>query len=342
MRILLLLLLLGQSALAQQPYSVFLIGDAGADSVAGSALKILGELVAKRDSGAVLFLGDNVYPHGLHAGDGDAQNILKGQMNVVRAFPGSVYFIPGNHDWQAQRRKGLEYVLEQERFVNEYFASRGKCINKGANFLPGGGFPGPSCVPLTPTLDLLVLDSQWFIHFYKKSYTGSLRQTRDSCLKQVEKLLMESAARGSRVLVAAHHPVISNGRHSGKRQPWRFLLTYTPFRVFGFFGLNRMFSQDLPNPRYAAFARELLDLLDKHDNVIYAAGHEHNLQVLSRKEKVYVISGAGSKLVRLSRRRPERALFEDDQHTGLIELRYREKTVEIIVHRAGKDPVTVQ
>lgn len=101
-------------------HQVFLIGDGGGTE-AGKPVKTL-EIIGKdlqkaTKNSTVLFLGDNIYPHGLPAeGMLDrpvAEQNLMNQLAIVEDFKGKIYFIPGNHDWEAV--DGVEGVKRQKR-----------------------------------------------------------------------------------------------------------------------------------------------------------------------------------------------------------------------------------
>ncbi|MEO5945346.1 MAG: metallophosphoesterase, partial [Chitinophagaceae bacterium] len=52
----------------------------------------------------VLFLGDNLYKHGLpdleNSGYNASKAVLDSQLSIVRNTKAKVIMIPGNHDWQ--------------------------------------------------------------------------------------------------------------------------------------------------------------------------------------------------------------------------------------------------
>ena len=52
----------------------------------------------------------------------------------------------------------------------------------------------------------------------------------------------------------------------------------------------------LYHPRYAELARQVKDALERHRPLVYAAGHDHNLQLFEADEnaRMHIVSGAGS------------------------------------------------
>lgn len=54
--------------------------------------------------------------------------------------------------------------------------------------------------------------------------------------------------------------------------------------------------EDIAHPRYRHLRKRLIEIFKSHPGIIYASGHEHNLQHISKDHNHYIVSGAGSKL----------------------------------------------
>lgn len=54
--------------------------------------------------------------------------------------------------------------------------------------------------------------------------------------------------------------------------------------------------EDIAHPRYRHLRKKLIEIFKEHPGIIYASGHEHNLQHITKDQNHYIISGAGSKL----------------------------------------------
>ena len=85
---------------------IIFIGDAGEiDKEQQAILPAASNLVLK-DRTTVIYLGDNIYPKGMGLpGSRDEEEtklILQSQYKPMRSKGASVYFIPGNHDWDWQ------------------------------------------------------------------------------------------------------------------------------------------------------------------------------------------------------------------------------------------------
>jgi predicted phosphodiesterase len=289
-----------------------MLGDAGEDTAFSS--QVLNGLKSRLESdqtqSGVIFLGDNLYPMGLHKKSNskraEDELRLNAQLDVVKNYAGKVIFVPGNHDWKSGHKNGLDYVLRQEKYIKKY-------LNKKNVFYPGKGCPGPKEVQLAPGLLLLIIDTQWWLHQYKKAIGE-----RDGCEvnnhEEFSELFkdMLKKYRDQNVIVAGHHPLYSNGNHGGnfKFKDHLFPLTakykkaYVPLPFLGsVYPLYRKFiglKQDLSHPIYQDMRRALEKEMNEYDNVIYVAGHEHNLQYTHKKNIHHVISGSASKVTTLN------------------------------------------
>jgi hypothetical protein len=54
--------------------------------------------------------------------------------------------------------------------------------------------------------------------------------------------------------------------------------------------------EDIAHPRYRHLRKRLIEIFKKYPGIIYASGHEHNLQHISKDHNHFIVSGAGSKL----------------------------------------------
>jgi predicted phosphodiesterase len=326
-------------AQTEKPYSVYLIGDAGEDTVSGKALLILKEKLNNDPSSTVIFLGDNIYPAGLKKNDHRSELKIRSQLEILKDYKGRVYFIPGNHDWAAQKRKGLKRIIDQKEFVEEFLRINSMAANKNeATFLPANGLPGPESILLNPQLRLIIIDTQWFLHAYRKNKLGTNKKTEKLFYRKLDSLISYSKEKGEEVIIAAHHPMYTNGAHSRKMQPLRFCINYTPLQIFGQFGLNRLFSQDLPQPKYKKMRKRILACIEKYDHVVYASGHDHNLQFFKEKNNRFIVSGCGSKTEHLRNENCFSSVYQDDSKTGFVKLEYFADKIVTTIYRVGEEP----
>lgn len=313
-------------------HSIYLIGDAGKDTTPGPALLMLEEELKAHPTSSVLFLGDNIYPAGLEGKEGAKKQRLSelkllSQLERTANHEGYVFWVPGNHDWKAGRWQGHWLVKKEAEFVEAYYASQGKIKNdSGEVFFPKDGFPGPHLKQVSEyNYDLITIDVQWWLQdqfFHKVPTENGLtkKKMEQLFLQRLDSLLARSTRSGAKTIVAAHHPMFSNGHHGAGKQPLRFIFNWVPpFQLFGLMGLNRALVQDIPQPRYKRIRNRILAVLNKYKGIIYVSGHDHNLQYLKKDGNFHLVSGAGSKRSSLSGDKYG-ASFMDDANYGFMRL----------------------
>ena len=289
-------------------HSVALLGDPGSitDSENDPILVLMRKWMEKNGSdGTLIILGDNIYPTGLPPFAGfkreQAERRIMAQLNTFKQHQGKVIYLSGNHDWNKGRSNGFQYVLEQQEFIR-------KELNNAQSYLPLDGCPGPVSMPLSPGLQLIIINTQWWVQRglrpIGKNYNCSV-ETEEQFFQELSYMLEQH--RDDCVVLAAHHPLFSNAQHGGRSTVKQhfFPLTaahkklYVPLPVAGsvypvyrkYFGAY----EDMAHPRYRRLRKKLLRLLHQHQNIIYAAGHDHNLQYFPIKGNHYLVSGSGSK-----------------------------------------------
>ncbi len=306
-------------SLISQPFSVFLIGDAGQDTSSNEILLFLKNELQKNTNSAVVFLGDNIYPKGFFKKNNQKHELEKkrilSQLNILKEYKGSAYFVPGNHDWRIGKPNGKKAVSQECEFVNNYLAEHSDLKNKNeGTFFPQKGESGPVSVLLSEKLRLIMIDTQWWLQPLEAN-----KYEKNLFLMKLDSVLALSKNNNEKVIVAAHHPVFTNGSHARNRQPARFLITYTPFQIFGLLGLNRLLVQDLPQPKYKKMRESFLKIFEKYPGIIYAAGHEHNLQFFKNADDFFIVSGSGSKTTLLTEKKFP-AEFSYDKSLGFFRL----------------------
>lgn len=288
-------------------FYLYLIGDAGEPTVSNAPYqKIIQSQRLENPNvlAAAVYLGDNIYPRGLpdddHNSRSEAEEILRSQIENVKGVH-DIYFIPGNHDWKRGRADGLKQLLNQAAFIDSL-------NNPSIQFLPQGGCPGPVEVALSNQLVLVIIDSQWWLHAWEKPVGDDsnceFKSTADF-IAGLEEVLQRNE--GKQVVVAAHHPLYTYGEHGGT-STWKehiFPLTdvekslYIPLPILGsIYPLYRkVFGniQDVAHPAYRELKAAIENVLKKYPGTIYAAGHEHALQYISKDSVHHVVSGSGSK-----------------------------------------------
>ena len=280
-------------------FKLYLVGDAGEGDTTGATLRDLHAQLLNDSNSAVVFLGDNCYLKtffsslldlevGGFNGGKTAKRRMMGQINILRGYKGSAYFIPGNHDWwnMINIKKGEQRLKHEQDFVEDTLKTFKTLKNHSTGtFLPSDASPGPVSLDFNKGKTRII-----FIDTYrliieegksKKDAAPLLNAFYDSLKVQ----LKDATDKHEKIIVVAHHPIHAKGKHSGPLIFWE--------RIVRRFGDN--------NPNYPPYNRMAvrLDSLLKAQNrpdIYYVSGHEHSLEYLYSDSLHYIISGAGSKV----------------------------------------------
>jgi hypothetical protein len=293
-------------ALPEVDVSLLLIGDAGEAAPRDPVLAALSRALAEdRGRRLAVFLGDNIYPRGLpeeaNHGRRDAELRLEAQLEAVRRGGGRGVFVPGNHDWDLDGDRGWDAVRRQTAYVD----ARGA---PAIEFLPKDGCPGPAVRDLGSSVRLVALDTHWWLHDGPRPQhptSPCAADSEDEVLAALAQALL--SAGGRQVVVVAHHPLESGGVHGGSFSwkdhmfpltAWKSWLWVPLPGVGSAYPLARqggITDQDIPGAKYSRMRDALESVFARHPPRLYAAGHEHSLQVLRGRRVPYlVVSGAGS------------------------------------------------
>jgi hypothetical protein len=250
-------------------------------------------------------------------------------------------FVPGNHDWDQFGIGGWKRVRELERYVE----TLAQTTDVQLSLLPGGGCPGPITRDLGHRARLVVLDTQWLLELGEKpspenNPTGCAQTTTEAFSDALVATLREAKRDGRAAIVVAHHPLRSHGPHGGYVSPRLHLFPMVMFGSYvpwwshwlpvpglgSFMGYARAwFSpnvQDMSSATNEEMRATLWEAMeapaaDGGAPLLYAAGHEHSLQVFTseRGPRYLVVSGLGSASKATPVGRDSSALFVDSDHT---------------------------
>jgi hypothetical protein len=276
-------------------FRLFLVGDAGEDDSTEATLGDLGKVLKEDENSAVIFLGDNCYRKAMYGllpfevkgfdGSNIAKKRMMSQLNILKDYKGSAYFIPGNHDWwnYTNLRLGRKVLLKQEIFV-ENILKHSSLRNKENTFVPDNGEPGPVVREFNDNKTRVI-----FIDTYRlileegggRPDTGFL----GTFYRNVKRALWEGAAKKQKIIIVAHHPIHAKGKHSAPLAAWESLV-------------RRLADANTNYPPYNRMATHLDSLLKEqhHPDIFYVAGHEHSLEYFFNDSLHYLVSGAGSKV----------------------------------------------
>lgn len=314
----LILILFGCQWSQAQEFSLYLIGDTGKDTIPSETLYLLEFESKSNENSGIIFLGDNVYPRGIpqNAQENSHQaRILINQLNLFDNYKGHLFIIPGNHDWANGKRKGKNNAEAQEQVIANWRQKHNN-IKNDVIFYPSKASPGPETILINQNIRLIFLNSQWFLQPSKRKRKNSEAK---AVFTQLDSLIIAAKKNKEHVILLAHHPIYSNGKHASSKEPFRALFQYTPLRLLGYLGINRLFRQDIRDHVYKKYAKNIKTLMEKHEQIIYVSGHEHNIQHFIKSNNHFIVSGAGSKVERITHYFNQARLMEDQQK-GFVRL----------------------
>jgi len=287
--------------------TLFLVGDAGAPATATPSVLETLAATASTSQGTVVvaFLGDNVYPDGLpdslHSERRRAETRLGASVDAVVHARARGIFVPGNHDWGGPTDTAASALRRQAAFIARRSAG-------AAALIPEAGCPGPSVIDIGSKLRVVALDTEWWL---QNATTDA--PIDPECSARTEREIADAlahaidGAHGRHVVVLGHHPLVSgaaHGGHFGWRQhvfPLRDLQAWmwVPLPLLGStYPLARQrgaWLEDVSNSAYRRMRHVVDSVFAEHSPLVYASGHDHNLQVLRDTSARYLlVSGAGS------------------------------------------------
>ncbi len=297
-----LLLLVANNGFAQAPavstFKLYLIGDTGENDTTGNTLKSLRVQLLNNPNSAVIFLGDNCYKKffygllGFQLKGYDGSKLTKAkmmsQLNILRGYKGSVYFIPGNHDWWngLNLKRGKKHLLLEQKFIEDTLKNFTSLANHNTGtFLPENGSPGPVSKDFNDGKTRVI-----FVDTYRLILEESKKRHKDTVMlnkfyDDLKEQLNDASKKKEKIIVVAHHPIHAKGKHSLPLVYWQ--------------KFNRRFGDANTNyPPYNKVATQLDSLLKAHHHpdVYYVSGHEHSLEYFFNDSLHYLVSGAGSKV----------------------------------------------
>jgi UDP-2,3-diacylglucosamine pyrophosphatase LpxH len=332
------LLFIGKANAQELPFKVFLVGDAGEVGDNKTTMNSLRQQLAGDAGGVVIFLGDNSYknalgglfPYGFKGFDSSTltKNNILSQLDILKNYKGSVYFIPGNHDWWnlENYKVGKSKLKMEENFVEKNLKNNQSIVNPDNTFLPKDGNPGPDYVVVNhKTIRIIFIDTYRLImQDFTKNPSG-YQQTEKKFYDNLEQILEEAKQENQKVIVAAHHPVFYDGLDSETiRDPYI---------------LSRIKASSINFPSYKKMALHIRAILKKYPGLYYVSGHVHALQYTFPADGIhYIISGAGSKTLHVSESKIKKHIPNRDHEysrwntRGFFEIDFYQQSEKIFMY----------
>ncbi|PKP14948.1 MAG: metallophosphoesterase, partial [Bacteroidetes bacterium HGW-Bacteroidetes-23] len=199
--------------------------------------------------------------------------------------------IPGKSDWG----NSTSSLLAQENFISKYKKTESRMIPQNAC--------GIEFISLSNEVELVAIDSQWFLEDWNEHTEinkGCSIKTREQFFDELDSHLLENQEKT--ILLAIHHPLLSNGIYGGQYSLDEQLFPFDkkiPLPIAGsFYNLFRKASgyktEDLQHASYREMADRIKATVQKYNHVVVVSGHEQNLQYINKDGIQQIISGSGA------------------------------------------------
>lgn len=289
-------------------HKIYLVGDAGGlddyttskNIVLDQIKKDLTQDLLKTD---LVFLGDNIYPSGLHeAGTKERkkeEQIIDAYIDLAAVNNGKSYIIPGNHDWNDNTADGVTV----NNLQYEYIKKNGKGIN--LKYLPKKSCGDPEVVKVNKDLIYIFIDSQWWLHDWSKESEinkGCKIKSRLEFIEEIEQIIADH--KNDHIVFFLHHPFKSDGNHGAKFSLKTHLF---PIPILGSLmplarkmGITNQDNTSNSQQQLHTALTEAITLAGAN-STFFISGHDHNLQyfyeapLLSKSKRHYLVSGSGYK-----------------------------------------------
>ncbi len=272
-------------------YQIFLVGNTGTPAVnelAPTFALLRHQLGDADEQSSILFLGDQLTAtqHGLDTEQAEAQ--LKPIIDVVEGYAGSVYFIPGDQDYIKTDGQDHNWLLWQETYLEE-------ALGNQSAFLPDSGKADIVDVKLKDDLRLVVLNTPFLLGADLAGNNGDLKGSESLQLyQQLQEVIRHR--HGDELIIVGHHPIYSNGRYGGHFSTWPNLVIPGLQTFRNMAGNEQYFAHEHNN----WMRHSLAEVLDGHEDFVYASAHDYNLQYFHHIRKAnqirsFVVSGSASR-----------------------------------------------
>lgn len=266
-------------------HRVFLTGNTGdlADGGSEAVLRAFAtDARAAGENATIALLGD-VTADGIPADDDPARAAAEAPVRALIAaldgVQGDVIVVPGDRDW----RQGEDGLKRLEDILDDAFDTD--------VLTPGDQAGGPRESSPAEGLRLIALDTAWWLVDAADRPDGEAEdqdiRTPGDVTRVLEQIVLDRD--DDRIVVLAHHPLISRGPYGGFRgDP----LTGLAARTVGFS------AQDLASPRYRALRTSLGRVAGLHNGLVWAASHDRILQtyddvINTLRAQTHLVSGTG-------------------------------------------------
>ena len=261
---------LGQDSIFQGKkvsHSIYITANTGT-SPKTDILEVIASQSLKEKSTSLLLVGNITNKKGYPIEERNRESVneflRKDLLIPIKDFNGKVFFTPGVNEWNPA---GPESINDLKIFLK---------ANRQPDFQLGNDCPIER-QSINENIELINVDSQWFLEDWDKYPSMNVNctiKTRDDFFTEFRNNLKNS--QGKLVIVAIHHPVLSNST--------------IPF----FKKVTGASPSHFESSRQKELKGKLETLASLFDDVIFVSGNHKNLQLLYNDRNPQIISGAAA------------------------------------------------
>jgi hypothetical protein len=295
-----LVLMSFSTVLAQSDPRVYTIGNLGDLSLGSSELDQFDRWMGEQEERSIFILNGDLITrkNGGLIHPNDTLRLFRWLSMFSKHKHAEVIILPGDRDWQSSGPLGWKMVQQLEETVLRWGFPR-------VSWPVTHGCPGPVVMDMGQTLRLVFIQTQWWNHPYDRPSAVDVACdiiTERDFFDEVEDILRE--AYDKNLIVVGHYPLLSFDPYGG-RMSWKqhiFPLTdvkedmYVPLPVVGsmYAALRQNVGKpkDIENGRFNGFRTDLLDQIRQNGQVLYLAGHGHNMQLIQLEDNYILNAGS--------------------------------------------------
>lgn len=272
----------------------------------------------------VLFSGDFVDEDGFETKPQTDEIAKVSRLMALGTQQTQLVFLPGDKEWSNGSKKGLKKVKALENFIR-------KNGDKRHHFITEDGCLGPYVLDIGETLRIVGLNTHWFVHEHKRPE----EQDADCDIisehefwGELEDIFREDDNRN--IVLAGHHPVFSYGHYAGYKLGKQHLMPPIIGSFIAGYHQNVGSIQDLAREEMDNYANNLENLLERSHGIIYASGHEYDIQVNAAEDNYHINSGSLMKMTPTAK--GEHNIYRHSKR-GMIQFRFfKDGAIDMLVH----------
>ncbi|MGB3465475.1 MAG: hypothetical protein WBA74_09395, partial [Cyclobacteriaceae bacterium] len=198
-----------------------------------------------------------------------------------------IFFNFGDGDWKNSKKDGWQMALRLDELISDYESDKFK-------FPIDDACPGPEEIELSESTTLIIINTQWWNHPYRKPTLEDANctiATPHDFTEELDDIINENETKN--VIIAGHYPIKSYGKYGGY---FPIGAHFNPLPIIGSFKVafhqNEGSPKDIHNHRFSELTKELERVMYENDGLLYASSHEKNQQILRFNDDVLINSGA--------------------------------------------------